>query len=200
MNRVSSGVLSEGIRELYRDEVITAICEHELKELSTEMRQDFILCWWDIDEEDPEFSRLPTSLQTEMMTSEEAPQDCSDSRYNPLLLEALKNNYFGVTNEYLSERLARITKQVVKVNGEAEQLLDCPCCQYQTLQTRSMYDICPVCNWEDDGTNNIDEYSSPNHMTLAEGKNYFMKFGSVDKRKEISTLSDMKKRYCYKGL
>lgn len=27
----------------------------------------------------------------------------------------------------------------------------CPCCGYQTLIERGINDICPLCNWEDDG-------------------------------------------------
>ena len=28
---------------------------------------------------------------------------------------------------------------------------DCPCCGYRTLQQRGAYEICMLCNWEDDG-------------------------------------------------
>lgn len=27
----------------------------------------------------------------------------------------------------------------------------CPCCKYPTLSERGGYEICPLCNWEDDG-------------------------------------------------
>ncbi len=34
--------------------------------------------------------------------------------------------------------------------------LPCPCCQLPTLTERGVYDICPVCWWEDDGQDNAD--------------------------------------------
>lgn len=30
----------------------------------------------------------------------------------------------------------------------------CPCCYYPTLKRRVDFDICPLCNWEDDGQDN----------------------------------------------
>ncbi|WP_350202279.1 CPCC family cysteine-rich protein, partial [Gracilimonas sp.] len=27
----------------------------------------------------------------------------------------------------------------------------CPCCHYVTLKERNIYEICPVCYWEDEG-------------------------------------------------
>nr|WTB36094.1 CPCC family cysteine-rich protein [Streptomyces sp. NBC_00830] len=31
-----------------------------------------------------------------------------------------------------------------------------PCCRYVTLEQRGMYEICPVCFWEDDGQDDHD--------------------------------------------
>ena len=55
----------------------------------------------------------------------------------------------------------------------------CPCCGRKTLEARGHYDICPVCWWEDDGTDNenADNHSGPNHLTLAEGRMNFIKYG-----------------------
>lgn len=50
----------------------------------------------------------------------------------------------------------------------------CPCCLYLTLTRRHDYEICEVCFWEDDGTEDPAwelERSGPNHgLTLAEGQ------------------------------
>ena len=32
----------------------------------------------------------------------------------------------------------------------------CPCCLYVTLHGRGQFEICPVCNWEDDGQDGHD--------------------------------------------
>lgn len=33
---------------------------------------------------------------------------------------------------------------------------DCPCCRYPTLGERGVYEICPICWWEDDGQDDAD--------------------------------------------
>lgn len=38
----------------------------------------------------------------------------------------------------------------------SRQLLDCPCCGFPTLGTRGQYEICTVCDWEDDGQDDVD--------------------------------------------
>ena len=49
----------------------------------------------------------------------------------------------------------------------------CPCCGYQTLPGRGDYDLCPVCWWEDEGTEPW-EYSGPNGQTLVEAQQEFL--------------------------
>ena len=64
----------------------------------------------------------------------------------------------------------------------ANNALQCPCCDYFTLEERGGYDICPVCFWEDDGLdlNRLDDHSGPNHMTLRTGRVNFQKLGACD--------------------
>lgn len=56
-------------------------------------------------------------------------------------------------------------------------LFQCPCCDYFTLSAVAMYDICPVCFWEDDGTTGEHGFS-PNGVSLAEGRENFQKYGA----------------------
>lgn len=53
----------------------------------------------------------------------------------------------------------------------------CPVCGYLTLDERSVYDICLICFWEDDGDDDFESerISGPNHMTLTEGRGLFFK-------------------------
>ncbi len=39
---------------------------------------------------------------------------------------------------------------------DSASLLACPCCGLCTLEERYVYEICPVCWWEDDGQDNRD--------------------------------------------
>src|SRR3954453_21693047 len=53
------------------------------------------------------------------------------------------------------------------------ELLQCPCCDYFTLEERRAWDICPVCYWEDDGHDlgDLDKPSGCNHgLTLRQGR------------------------------
>lgn len=49
----------------------------------------------------------------------------------------------------------------------------CPCCGYKTLPDRGAYHLCPVCWWEDEGTEPW-EYSGPNNGTLYEAQQAFL--------------------------
>lgn len=67
----------------------------------------------------------------------------------------------GVSNGFLSEVVHVITGYEVEVCGSVEELFICPCCGFRTLtecydpMEGTGYDICPYCNWEDDGTTDI---------------------------------------------
>ncbi len=49
----------------------------------------------------------------------------------------------------------------------------CPCCWCLTLDEPKAWEICPVCFWEDGG-------DGPNHMTLAQARKNFLRFGACD--------------------
>jgi hypothetical protein len=57
----------------------------------------------------------------------------------------------------------------------------CPCCQCFTLDEVARYDICPVCFWEDDGTDS-DHGFSPNGVTLTQGRENYHHFGASKER------------------
>lgn len=64
----------------------------------------------------------------------------------------------------------------------------CPCCGYPTLDERAAYDICVLCNWEDDGQDdpNADEvWGGPNAgYSLTEArKNFKINYSTFSGRK-----------------
>lgn len=56
----------------------------------------------------------------------------------------------------------------------------CPCCGYPTLDEKASYEICILCNWEDDGQNDSNKdvvMGGPNaHYSLTEARENFKKY------------------------
>lgn len=93
----------------------------------------------------------------------------------------LKTDVQGVTNGFLSEILFVITGYNVEICGEVEKLFPCPCCGLRTLTEvydpfeGTGYDICPYCNWEDDGTTETNDYRSINRGSIEDYRNNIRK-------------------------
>ena len=62
----------------------------------------------------------------------------------------------------------------------------CPCCGYLTYSSPpgGLFDICPVCLWEDDNiqARNPDFYGGANMVSLNEAKRNFEIFGACEER------------------
>ena len=165
-----------------RANAIETICSIEITKLTNEERENLLLSWWCIDEEDIEFSRLSSDLQVEVLKHDEFPKDYMNTKYDLLLMETLKYNYKGVKNEYIEKQILTLTGTTVTVVGEPQLLWTCQCCRYRTLSERREYSVCPVCLWEDDGNddNSLQKFSVPNNMTLFEARIAFAKRENTD--------------------
>ncbi|WP_083682276.1 CPCC family cysteine-rich protein [Paenibacillus sp. FSL A5-0031] len=164
-----------------REDAILHIIKNMINIMPNTLRYEVLLNWWGIDQEDAVFNNLPDLLKYEILNSEEPPEYVMDDRYNSLIIEALKVKYIGVRNEFLSKKISEILYTSHVVEGVQEELITCPCCEYKTLPQKGEYDICPVCFWEDDGNTDLQYYSSPNHMSLAQARVNFTNFGAVNK-------------------
>lgn len=171
-----------------RKEAIKIILENDITKLTRDEREALILNSWGMDELDPEFHFFSKSLQHELLTSDGPTNDVMDFRYNKLLLIGAEGSFYGIPNEYLSKLVSKIVGGNIVVEGYVEKLVPCPCCNYETLVQRGEYDICPVCFWEDDGSDNPSQYSGPNHMTLSEGRGNFEKYGACSE-KEVTFVA-----------
>lgn len=73
--------------------------------------------------------------------------------------------------------------------------LDCPCCGFPTLGARSIFEICPICWWEDDGQDEADAdevRGGPNgaySLTRARA-NFADHFDMYDAGKGIGAVAD----------
>ena len=170
-----------------RHSAIDLIVKHQLEQISADKRRQTVLGWFAMGGFEPGDSfieNLPTALQNELISGE-TPDNPLDRKYDPLLLDGKHARYAGVKNSYLltclHQYLPNISQNIHEITGEPTSLLACPCCQYRTLTNQGAYDICPVCFWEDDGSTEPDDYSSPNHMSVAQGQSNFAKFGACDR-------------------
>ena len=177
-----------------RTEAIALIVESELAALSEEERESLLLDWWSIDEDDEEFCALPELLRAEMNRSDE-PDGTRKPQYDALLRVALRHRFVGVRNDYLANRLESLGHELESIEGDVEMLETCPCCEFRTLSERGGYEICPVCFWEDDGSQDPDRVSGPNHMTLREGRENFARLGAVSEKSVGNVLIDGTTRY-----
>lgn len=162
------------MKKIARTSAISLLCTNKLTSLDIESRESYILDWWGIDDDDEEFSLLSEDIQAELIFNEDPPSDVANSKYNQLIIIGLAFEYRGVTNQYLSHDLSLMGMKDYEVFGSVEKLEICPCCEYRTLLSKGSYDVCGLCGWEDNGVDNPDVYSAPNHMTLAEAKRIFL--------------------------
>lgn len=155
--------------------VATAIA----RSLPQERRRTTLSAWWSLDPSDPRFSELPSDLTALMQTHDEPP-DPGAALCLSLLIIAMERSLRGVKNEYLSERL-RLLGHDVEIEGEAEPLERCPCCDFRTLESRGAYLICSVCYWEDEGDIPAHWKGGANRVSLSEARRNFIQFGACER-------------------
>ncbi|MEP6929048.1 MAG: CPCC family cysteine-rich protein [Flavobacterium sp.] len=95
-----------------------------------------------------------------------------------LLIDNEINSLEFVSNSYLEAKLRIINPNSNNiVSGEEEKAGLCPCCEHYSIDygEDGLWDICPVCFWENGG-------DGPNHMSLEEAKLNFIKLGAMSER------------------
>jgi len=107
--------------------------------------------------------------------------DVMEAKYGELLIAESIPAYGFWANEYLLEKVNALNYDVETIEGEIANVFSCPCCGRDSLPERHGWDICPICWWEDDGTDNVEAslyYSGPNKgLQLTEGRINFLIFG-----------------------
>lgn len=169
-----------------RHTAIDLIVQHQLEQISDEIRSETVLGWFEMggfEQGDSFIAHLPPALQIELISGQ-MPHNPLSRQYDRLLMDGMHDRLAGVKNAYLlsyiHQHLHLSGPEINSISGEPASLLACPCCLYQTLASQAEYEICPVCFWEDDGATEPDDYSSPNHMTVAQGQVNFAQCGACD--------------------
>ena len=158
--------------KLLRPQALELVGYFSLLDLSILERENILV---DIFSEDDEYENI---------------SDFSNPVYNVKINEYLKEKIKGVTNVYLATLLSSRIQKEIDVIGEQELLEPCPCCFYRTLEVRGQYNVCPVCFWEDDGSDLLEQYSPVNRMTLQEARINFSESGMMNKSFSNSKMKE----------
>jgi hypothetical protein len=91
------------------------------------------------------------------------------------------------SDDALARRTAWFREYTARLDQQPDDLpLRCPCCGFKTLDERGGFEICPVCNWEDDGQDDHDAdvvRGGPNgQLSLTAARANFRTFGACEKR------------------
>jgi len=124
-----------------------------------------------------------------VLVSTDSPQNVDKREFEPLLLDMLIFRLKYSTNEYLELRLRGIGLQEI-VDGQIVEAGVCPCCHYLSIDPGEdgLWDICPVCFWENGG-------DGPNHMKLSDAQKNFEAYGVMDERFRDSVEPDGRAKY-----
>lgn len=118
-----------------------------------------------------EYSKMTIEEKEEMSEIEGIEQD--------EIFEYLKEKYNGVKISFINEKIKNLYQFPLTITGNPKVLFTCPCCNYKTILEKGNYEICPICFWEDDGSNDLLKYSHVNHMTLKNAKDNFKTKGVI---------------------
>jgi hypothetical protein len=162
---------------MHRDEVILILAKEDIKLRSNRIALIEEFHWsfsdWTIEEaikdveendDDPSLALILTNGLFENIKLGDF-SEIMQAKYDDLLLAEAIPAYSFWANEYLLKKANELSCDIETVEGKIETVFACPCCGRDTLPERHGWDICPICWWEDDGTDNADAslyYSGPN--------------------------------------
>ncbi len=137
---------------------------------------------------------LPQEIQEEF-ENDELLCSFNDQKYDEILRFKLRDDFKGIINEYLSKQTG-----IGITTGIPADLESCPCCGFKTLEERNDFDVCKVCWWEDDGTDNniADKYGigSNDVANLTVARFNYLEFGIYNpERNDLKELCDDPKKF-----
>jgi hypothetical protein len=181
------------MRDMNRSEAIDLLAHNYLINFGIKEREEILSDWWYINSDDCEYQQISKSLQG-LLANTDLPEDAHNKKYDELIIVALRYTLRGVKNSYLSSKLKELGCFDAIV-GEAIKMSKCACCEYYSLDNNRGYEICKVCFWEDDGTNELEKYSNANHMTLNAARSNFEAIGVIDIKFISCILKDGRIRF-----
>ncbi len=133
--------------------------------------------YWNWDEDSPGWALLHPRVREELLRRAGSPPWIWRSTYDAFFEFVEQDARRLVRGDALRLEAAMLLDlEVPSVEGLPDVAHPCPCCGFRTFEWRGEYDICPVCQWEDesaddtfeDGPARLERFSLPHHMTRAE--------------------------------
>jgi len=135
---------------MFRENAIKILANNEFDSLNTSMAQSIIEDFWNVDESDNVWYKLPDFLKNELKEND-PPIKPDKNKYKELLLYGLSNKLEDGCNSFLELELTRIGIHE-KIFGVEPNLISCECCGYRSLR-HAEFEICEVCYWQNCGGN-----------------------------------------------
>lgn len=171
------------MERINREEAKEIIAKSQLQNLQDKAKLEILDEYWIYDDEetiktaieDGELPRLSKSFINTIINSD-SPELPLNEEAHLLFMDYLKFKLNKTTNNYLCNKLTELGL-AFDVDGEVEEAGLCPCCNYYSIDPGEdgLWDICPVCFWENGG-------DGPNHMTLSEAKENFIQIGAISEK------------------
>jgi len=122
-----------------------------------------------------EFPQIEPKLLSLIATTAKAPSPMP-SGLEPLIEHWKRFKLEKVLNRFIEEKLKEFGLTFA-VTGDIEAAGLCPCCLHYSIEPGEdgLWDICPVCFWENGG-------AGPNHMSLEEAQANFKSMGAMSRR------------------
>lgn len=175
-------------RKMDRKQALQELAELQGALASPDQRLSMIEDWWSLSEDDPEWIYLSDDLRAEIQRTDSPEQAPTSPRYDVLINLHLIAKLRGVANHWLAAQVSAARGIAVEVEGDIEPMECCPCCGYRSLPCRHEWEICPVCFWEDDCSDE-DTLSGANRMTLREARHNYASFGASSRAALDSVVS-----------
>lgn len=146
-------------------------------EVASELEKAEILeNYWNYDsEESVELPRVSPRAIALIANTAKAPSPMPPE-LAPLIEDWKRFKLEKVLNRFIEEKLKEFGL-TYEVSGDVEAAGLCPCCLHYSIDPgeEGLWDICPVCRWENGGP-------GPNHMSLEEAQANFKSIGAISPR------------------
>jgi len=184
---------------MHRNEALEKIAWHELKKLNREEATDLIIEFF----EEPLKPSLREKLNITAIMQWETHTPPADLKpgnpiYRPILLDKMKRNFRGATNEYLAHYLSQVIGLTIdKIKGDLPGWLPCPVCDHLTFEVLGDWDTCLVCGWNSDPVQEAmpDEPTGGNDVSLNQARQNYRTLGAVTQSKLSQIDPEGKHKY-----